>query len=683
MNRRIVRPAGLPSSPPVVSSSADAAPSPLPLAPAWNGPLMELAFRAERPLRRSALIAPWGVGAIVEFPRDEALMTAGLDAWPGAFAPCPPEWKVTEERLQKRLGVEHFRLPTDWRKPGTGGGNSALEGQSVPFVRFPQWHLCPFCGTMELLGPFEQQKRCPGVNWTTQRSCFSRHEKKRPFLVPVRWVAICRRGGHIEDVPWMEWAHQDWKAPTDSCRLRFKTGATGVSFSAIRLECRCGAERALTGLLNKNSLERVGARCCGARPWLGETAQSRREQEAPPCGAALQVVPRTATNVYFAHVVSSLYLPTWGQNQSAATIETLMDEHTWNFLSSSLDEDNRIALKRCEMLCESRRYSFSPEELRAVAQARLDGSRGAITVEVEGARIGEEDDLSSFAEEEAFRAEEYEALCQTQTLGREWNVEVVPGENYGPGVSEFFESVSLVHSLRETRVLCGFSRGWADDGRELKARREALRLSSSLDWLPANVTLGEGVFLRFKSDKMNEWLARPEAVKRAKDLIARLNQTRAERGSPRRPLSPKFLVLHSFAHLLINQLVFECGYSASSLRERIYCDSEGETRMDGVLIYTASGDGAGTLGGLVRAGTVGRLEATLLNLREKGKWCSFDPVCSEQKLQGPDGCNGAACYGCSLVPETSCEEGNRLLDRVAVVGKPGELQLGYFYLEHL
>ena len=131
--------------------------------------------------------------------------------------------------------------------------------------------------------------------------------------------------------------------------------------------------------------------------------------------------------------------------------------------------------------------------------------------------------------------------------------------------------------------------------------------------------------------------------------------------------------------ILINQLSFDCGYGSSSLRERIYCDCDfPNKRMDGFLIYTASGDSEGTLGGLVRQGLPGRLETTFARALNKAAWCSYDPVCIESSGQGPDSCNLAACHGCAILPETSCEEGNRLLDRAMLIGSPSDQSMGFF-----
>ena len=67
-------------------------------------------------------------------------------------------------------------------------------------------------------------------------------------------------------------------------------------------------------------------------------------------------------------------------------------------------------------------------------------------------------------------------------------------------------------------------------------------------------------------------------------------------------ISPRYTLLHAFAHLLINRRTDEAGYSSASLRERLYVSTDRQAPMAGVLIYTAAGDSDGTRGGLVRLG---------------------------------------------------------------------------------
>jgi hypothetical protein len=156
-----------------------------------------------------------------------------------------------------------------------------------------------------------------------------------------------------------------------------------------------------------------------------------------------------------------------------------------------------------------------------------------------------------------------------------------------------------------------------------------------------------------------------------------LRDLRAKRRQDLRVTTPRFVLLHTFSHVMINQLVYECGYGSAALRERIYYGT-GDSAMSGVLIYTAAGDSEGTLGGLVAMGEPGRLERVIAQAIDRAKWCSSDPVCAESRGQGPGNCNLAACHACALLPETSCEEQNRLLDRAALLGMPGCPDFGYF-----
>jgi len=143
-------------------------------------------------------------------------------------------------------------------------------------------------------------------------------------------------------------------------------------------------------------------------------------------------------------------------------------------------------------------------------------------------------------------------------------------------------------------------------------------------------------------------------------------------------LSCEFFALHTLAHALIRRLSFECGYGSSSLRERIYCCDENDKEMAGILIYTAAGDADGTMGGLASQADASRFEQLLRNTLLDTLACSNDPLCLASTGQGIGSLNKAACYACALIPETGCEEGNRFLDRVALVGTPASPELGLF-----
>ena len=241
-----------------------------------------------------------------------------------------------------------------------------------------------------------------------------------------------------------------------------------------------------------------------------------------------------------------------------------------------------------------------------------------------------------------------------------------------------------VDVLRETRALRGFTRV-RDDVLKLSVGKSLLRrrsLPPDQDWLPAYVVKGEGVYFELDPENLAAWEARAEVQARADKITQHYGQVASQRGLQNRTLSPRFVLLHTLGHLLINQLVFACGYSSASLRERLYVSTTPGREMAGLLIYTAAGDSEGTMGGLVRMARPDNLRSVFASALSDARWCSTDPVCMDagEKGQGPDSCNLAACHGCALLPETSCEEFNRFLDRGLAIGTFSDPSLGYFSL---
>jgi hypothetical protein len=107
--------------------------------------------------------------------------------------------------------------------------------------------------------------------------------------------------------------------------------------------------------------------------------------------------------------------------------------------------------------------------------------------------------------------------------------------------------------------------------------------------------------------------------------------------------------------------------TAASLTERIYAGSEDDPRS-GILIYTAVPDAEGTLGGLVSLGEPRAFSRIFRRALHDAERCSSDPLCAERLPAFPaDFLHGAACHVCLFVSETTCERGNRFLDRRFVV----------------
>jgi len=255
------------------------------------------------------------------------------------------------------------------------------------------------------------------------------------------------------------------------------------------------------------------------------------------------------------------------------------------------------------------------------------------------------------------------------------------GPEFGQILGDLFTSINLVPRLRETRAMCGFDRVQSRDQVAQIDRKRMLWIADPDQWLPGYVVIGEGIFLNLNPIAVSSWKAQNVRSLTPRINLLQVNQQRAKLAGrkPNLIVGPEFLLIHTLAHLLINRLVYECGYQAASLRERLYCAPDGG-RL-GILIYTASGDSDGTMGGLVRMGEPDRMVATIRRALEGARWCSADPVCGDiggTAGQGPDSVNLAACHVCALVPETSCETGNRFLDRAVLVGTLADPSIGFF-----
>lgn len=234
----------------------------------------------------------------------------------------------------------------------------------------------------------------------------------------------------------------------------------------------------------------------------------------------------------------------------------------------------------------------------------------------------------------------------------------------------------LVERLREVRALIGFTRiespGDLADVEDFPRDRVAPLSRKAPQWVPASEVRGEGIFIRFSEDAVQAWEL-GDAVRGWESAIrAGHRDWRQARGLDPLKGFPgmRYLLLHSFAHALMRQLVLECGYTAASISERIYAlppDADNGP-MAGILIYTAAPDSEGTLGGLVSLGRPDILGRHIHDALEGVRLCASDPLCAEHHPvhQGTT-LHGAACHACLFVPETSCERGNKYLDRSLLI----------------
>lgn len=643
-------------------------------------------------LRSSQLLSPFGIGQIVNFPGELSVMVCGLNLWDASIALGKTnrgvnsidenELRFNETRLQKVLDVNYFVKPFEFKT--SGAKNNWL---SIPAVRFPGWHYCTSCGRMR---KEPLQKANTKIECT---ACWDGQSKFKSKMIPVRFVAACP-SGHIQDVPFKEWVHNGPVPNDGEHELSYHTGGGSGDLGSIYLKCTCGERRRLLGLMNirkegedvfdsalarigfneaddhkfdkehPNNSNSLGQYCQGHRPWLGLEGV----KDTTGCKNHLQVLVRGASNVHFSDIQSAIYLPE-GSEGANEYVVNVIDEKGIETLRNYYEQEKNGTPILTIILSDhpSVKKGFITKE---------DLFSGVIN---ELSELDSDENESEIPAELKLRFEEYAYILNGRdSENSDFKAIVKTFDDYleKDTLVKFFECVVLVERLKETRVFKGFSRINPNN----KSNKQELS-NEPVAWLPAVEVFGEGIFLKFKDDAVDEWLDKYGT--NFEGIVGRYHSAMRKRRPKDDPraIDPFFVAMHTFAHLLIKRLCFDCGYGSSSLRERLYFSADSQSRMNGILIYTSSGDSEGSLGGLVRQGKSKSLGRLVKSALEEAKWCSADPVCSDignSSGQGPDNVNGSACHNCCILPETSCEEFNMLLDRSTINGSFENPESGFF-----
>ncbi|MEV8454458.1 DUF1998 domain-containing protein [Streptomyces sp. NPDC052095] len=587
-------------------------------------------------VRRAQAITTYGVGALIAVDH-ESFVVSGLDGadehWNADEAP-----RIHERRLARILDVEHFRLPP-------ASEDSSRDGIRVR--RFPLMHSCPECNELRSHRAFN-----PPPGKSVCGTCAA-------DLVPSRFVIACE-AGHLDEFPYWQWVHRvagRGMSSPGQCggTLTLRSSGSSSSLRSIRVSCSCGVpEVSMEGSFRRSALKDLGLRCRGTRPWLGTSVP------AEPCGLTPRTLQRGSSAVWQPVLKSALSIPPWSDGRADPLAPYWVQLRTLN----SRDEVE-----------VSLRVVFGGK-----CPVPLDEVMELLAAEQE--EDAESDETPTFDHRyRALRNKEYERLRagndeREHSRDEQFVCETPLGDPAALGALGVTGPM-LVKKLREVRALKAFTR-LADPDSTTEADEAALS-AARLNWLPAMEVRGEGVFLRLAEKPLADWekLAavtdRTERIRRAHQGVMEQRSSGPAQAQPS-PATPRMVLLHTLAHVLINEWSLDAGYPAAALRERLYSGEE----MAGLLIYTATSDSAGSLGGLVAQGEPERLAATLRSAIRRSSWCSADPLCVEAEASGTDGVNLAACHACVLLPETSCEHNNALLDRALLIGTPEDPSIGFF-----
>jgi hypothetical protein len=577
-------------------------------------------------VRQSQVVTTFGPGSLLDLPT-HSVIVGGLDHWAGVGE------EVHEPRLVEKV-KRLLNLPTlKLFSPPPDNEDPTAPRTGITAWQFPEWFVTQDVQRGER-GSATRSRLLVHRKALTKGKFIDGDRRKHP-VVPVRFVRACRKG-HIGDLDWYRFVHER----NPQCRRQLWVDERGTSgdIAEIFVRCECGEASPFMRATIPGTL----GHCDGCRPWLGPYTKEA-------CDELNRLLVRHASNAYFPQVMSVIALP--DRNESLEKAVTQVWENFLQYVDT-LDELRKDRQKKPPV--KAALGGFTDEEVLEEIEAR----KG----------LGTEAPIKSV------KQAEFEALTATKdevgqdTPDGDFFARALPKSAWDKPWMASVERVVLVHRLREVVAQLGFTRFEAstpDVEGELQIGVVAAPLARELSWLPAVENRGEGVFLQFRKAAVQEWLARPEVVERGRLLRAGFEGWEDQHPHSQRPFPGlPYYLLHSFSHLLLTAVSLECGYPASSIRERVYALDGGY----GLLLYTGSPDAEGTLGGLVEAGR--QIDRHVRAALELSRLCSNDPVCAQHDPQNLHECrflHGAACHGCLLIAETSCEQHNDFLDRALVV----------------
>lgn len=634
---------------------------------------------------RKAISAYGGVGSILE-TRNGSILVEPFNKWPfftainGRFT---DENTVNDKRFKNRLKkyftkLEHLaRIPINDVKDGQFLNHAtALIGGRY----FPEWFYCNNCKRFDRLVNWKS-------NWDTcvQASerddfhppkcykCYLNRQitgkgKLKVDLEQIRFI-MTSANGELADVPWDRWAIlRDVKKKRlekgnltedqgeeekitlanveipEGIRLEYKTSdklndLNGIWIIPYKHDVQIGFST-LTGLFNL----RVNKR---------DIIQNNNED------VLFKPVIRTSNSVYYPNILSSIYLPADDELDNN-TIEKIKKRYDKGKSADEISEDLQDLIE----------ITIAPNIIQKLIDNDFNIS-----------------DTETAKTENEYRLDEYKFITNRNKENIENNLIF---EKIDPSYfqNQVIKAIYRIDKLKITSVQTSYTRQEpidkdyflrSDD--EIKNTKEPIKkkYTSEGDWqdtglntkyLPAVETFGEGIFFDFDNVKLNDWLIQhPEVNSRISSIIYNHKHSESSLNKDLE-INAKLILLHSFSHLIIKELEFLCGYPSTSIQERLYVE---DGKMQGVLIYTIAGS-EGSYGGITSTCQTDRIGKIIQSAITRATDCSTDPICYYSSGQGAGNLNLSACYSCTLLPETSCEQFNCYLDRRILVDK----DYGYF-----
>lgn len=628
---------------------------------------------------RKAISSYGGVGSIIE-TRDGSILIDNFDEWP-FFHKINGNFEehnfIIDKRFKNRLSryfqeLEHLvKIPVNDLKQGFKPEN--------PFAflsakYFPEWFYCNNCHRFDRIDNWKR-------NWENNvnsehkenfyppkcYNCYVKNrEKKRKLfdLEQVRFV-LTSPNGEIADIPWDKWSLIRSRKKEDIAEsneatseediitlanievpddiiFKYKTSDKLDDLNGIGIEIR-----------RKNG-EKVGYSTLSGlfnlRVKIQDLIPNTKEADI-----LFKPVIRSSNSVYYPNILSSIFIPA-NDELNEFSINLVKEEYN--------DGSNAQTISR-----NLKRYKNIDIDSETI-QKLIDNNFS-------------EKNLEIAKTENEYRFDEYKFITEKDSERIEDKL-IFNKIDSSLFQSDLIKSIFKMDKIKITSVQTSYTRQepissnliLKDEDSEKVTKESIVKkftssFGKSTKYLPAIESFGEGIFFEFNNEILNNWIEHnPKIKERVSILIG--NQSHFESHlNDDFELNPKYVLIHTFSHLIIKELEYLCGYPSTSIQERLYIDDE--LGMNGVLIYTIAGS-EGSYGGITSICDDNKIGKLIESAMIRATDCATDPICYHTHGQGVANLNLSACFSCTLLPETSCEKFNCYLDRRILIDK----DYGYF-----
>ncbi len=588
------------------------------------------------PIRLSHILRYNTVGAIIRGPK-YLITPKDTREWTDRYGQVAARLIPYVDQVRSALGIEQeLREPPIAQEREKG----KIEGTCIPAIRFPSWMRCRICGLL-YCQPWRHQ---PGETLLCTQC------EKHPKLEQVAWIFV-HPDGHMADIPWHRFTHDAANQNKNQCKSDWNfpylrlIERQGSKYELVCERCHAKAKFSTGEQKFYGKLRR--------QPWLAWGDDINFAKSGPENKPA-QVLTINDTRVHTPCGTSALVIPPESRIQRGSLVDRL---YTNSQRRKEIDQQMNSLQKKSLLMRLADEFRCTPEDVDKAIWKIKSGypsfgqqfTPGLLLKKEYEALTGQIPDLF---DDEDFVTQHHTEAFKALTLEKG----SIPQK-----IVDVIAQVTAVTRLKEIQILKGFRRVDPYEGTLVPPD-----IVGQEGWLPALELYGDGIFFTFEEKLLTHWESLQEVDSRARPLQERFKRS-GIRFDPAVEISPRFILLHTFAHLLIRQLESQAGYPAASLKERIF-SKPGKTPMGGILVYVAVPDVEGTLGGLSELAKPTSFLRLMSAVFDHAMWCSLDPICSEHEGQGPGLLNRSACHACTLIPEPACAHSNTLLDRGLITG---------------